>query len=105
VSGDQAGSRDLVLGRLSKPTRPFNGAGCKERDKVNQPLVFDNADSFDLWREFWHVGERESILITSRDPLALINAYVPSSNGLILTLFPTDEAASLLRSITKHEST
>lgn len=104
ITGDQAVSRDLVLEWLSNPARKVLEGGKLPPDtKMPAPhwlLVFDGADNVGLLRDYWPVGGKGSILITSRDPLAKTQSYVQSNAGIILDPFSVEEAATFLKSLT-----
>ncbi|KAK3321237.1 hypothetical protein B0T19DRAFT_262446 [Cercophora scortea] len=109
-SSDQVVSRDLVLGWLANPTRSLHhdGGGYEERgdNVIHWLLVFDNADTLDLLSEFWPVAPRGSILITSRDPRAQTNAYIPAkTRGRTLEPLSPEETAALLRRLTGYDTT
>ncbi|KAF2114038.1 hypothetical protein BDV96DRAFT_688292 [Lophiotrema nucula] len=73
-----------------------------EYEEAKWLLIYDNADDIRILRDYWPVGANGSVLITSRDPLAKSELY--PAVGLDLEAFSTDDAARLLRRLTREES-
>ncbi|KAI1756797.1 hypothetical protein F4782DRAFT_549242 [Xylaria castorea] len=99
---DRVVSRNIALEWLSNPLKRSGSGGLSvesinstERDEANWLLVFNNADDLALLQTFWPLGQRGSILITSRDPMAK-----RGRPGVDLKPFKQKEAAALLRKLT-----
>lgn len=103
---DQAVSRDSVFEWLSQPTRSLSKSDlptARETPTVSWLLIFDNADDLNVLSAYWPVAGTGSVLITSRDPLAMTGSYVPSTRGIDLSPFSTAEAALVLRKLTGYD--
>ncbi|KAI0182243.1 P-loop containing nucleoside triphosphate hydrolase protein [Xylaria flabelliformis] len=104
---DRVVSRDTALEWLSNPLKRPSSRGLNaeminsvEKDEANWLLVFNNADDLALLQTFWPSGQRGSILITSRDPMAK-----RGRPGVDLRPFELEEASTLLRQLTNTTET
>ena len=104
TAGDQAVSKDLVLGWLSQPFRRLqDGAkltNAASSFDTNWLIIFDNADDLSVLGDYWPVTGNGSILLTSRDPLAKTRSHIPIEKGLDLEPFSAAEAGTMLRELT-----
>jgi len=99
--GDMAVSRDKVLHWLSDPRKQQPHVTATATDTTARSfgvakwlMIFDNADSIDLIREFWPPAASGSILVTSRDPLAKTDL---ATEGIDLRPMTGSECALLLQ--------
>ncbi|CAG9952073.1 unnamed protein product [Clonostachys rosea f. rosea IK726] len=98
---DQVVSRDLVLQWLSNPGRTRQHSATESNSQVvSWLLILDNADDLAVLGDYWPVTGRGSVIITSRDPLALTRSYIPISQGLTVQPFSNEQGAVLLRLLT-----
>ncbi|CAG9987095.1 unnamed protein product [Clonostachys byssicola] len=98
---DQVVSRDLVLQWLSNPGRTRQHSATEANGQiVSWLLILDNADDLAVLGDYWPVTGRGSVIITSRDPLALTRSYIPISQGLTVQPFSNEQGAVLLRLLT-----
>ncbi|RWA08816.1 hypothetical protein EKO27_g6291 [Xylaria grammica] len=104
---DRVVSRNIALEWLDNPLkRPVSrglnveSINLTEREEANWLLVFNNADDLTLLQTFWPLGQRGSVLITSRDPMAK-----RGRPGIDLEPFSQEEAAALLRRLTNVAET
>jgi hypothetical protein len=86
--GDQAVSRNLVLGWLASTERPWL-------------LVFDNADDIEILNDYWPMSNNGAIIVTSRDPLASMQLY--QASGIAVGPFSTKDASSFLHYLTNQD--
>lgn len=100
---DRVVSRNLVLEWLSDPRKRTDPttSSIERSAKATWLMVFDNADDIHLLRDYWPIGARGSILVTSRDPIAKTDLH--PGNGMDVPPFDKAEAAFLLRKLTVSE--
>jgi hypothetical protein len=108
TADDQTVSKSKVLEWLVNPARKVS-QGSKLSTNKNETtprwlLVFDSANTIELLRDYWPLGGKGSILITSRDPDAKTQARIPSYDGADLEPFSFKEAAELLNTMTGFRS-
>lgn len=102
---DRVVSRNITLEWLGNPrVRPgsrrlstSSSFSIDDADEASWLLVFNNADDLSLLDAFWPVTQKGSILVTSRDPLAMRGR---GRSGCQLKPFDPDTAATLLRQLT-----
>jgi tetratricopeptide (TPR) repeat protein len=102
---DRVVSRNITLEWLANPQISPGSRDSSLRSGQNACeyearwlLIFNNADDLELLRIFWPLTQTGSILVTSRDPMVKRGRA-----GLELEPFETDEAATLLRTLTEFE--
>ncbi|KAL8792441.1 MAG: hypothetical protein Q9195_004974 [Heterodermia aff. obscurata] len=100
-------SRRSVMQWLSNPSRDANWRldVKREADAVgmaNWLIIFDNADDLSILRDYWPVGGRGAILITSRDPLA--KTYLYSGVGVDLEPFSPTDGGRLLQRLSRQDN-
>ncbi|KAJ6186405.1 hypothetical protein N7519_007706 [Penicillium mononematosum] len=100
---DPVVTRELVKGWLEKPVRSYNKTNTDPEDEVSWLLIFDNVENPDVIEEFWPpTGSNGSVLITSRDPLAM-TPYYQIQDGIDLPPLSKEDAADLLLKLTWRE--
>lgn len=90
-------SRDKVLQWLSHPRKQSSMAGSGRiggTEFAKWLLIFDNADSLGLIRDYWPLTGHGSVLVTPRDPLAKTDL---ATQGTDLPPMSNSECAELLR--------
>ncbi|KAH8125262.1 hypothetical protein LI328DRAFT_167514 [Trichoderma asperelloides] len=95
--GDKAVCRYKVLKWLSEPRmRAPNVASdtCGEVKLAKWLILFDNADNIDLIRDYWPMASQGSVLVTSRDPLAMTDL---ATRGINLSPMSPQECILLLQ--------
>ncbi len=94
-------SQKLVMKWLSNPLKSYTERSPLFKEKAHWLIVFDNVDDSNILQNFWPSHGTGSILITSRDPLAVNPAIYPGidleNHGMQLTPFASDEATRFLR--------
>ncbi|UKZ88688.1 uncharacterized protein TrAFT101_004431 [Trichoderma asperellum] len=95
--GDKVVCRYKVLKWLSEPRmRAPNVVSdtCGEVKLAKWLILFDNADNIDLMRDYWPMASQGSVLVTSRDPLAMTEL---ATRGINLSPMSPQECILLLQ--------
>ncbi|KAJ8128273.1 hypothetical protein O1611_g5365 [Lasiodiplodia mahajangana] len=101
-------SRQAVLDWLRNPEMKARldkreAEGDSSREVAKWLLIFNNADKLEYLDGYWPVGSCGSVLITSRNPLAI--SHMTSGNGLELQQMNQDESANLLLQFVQQSPT
>lgn len=109
TSPDPEDDREKLKSWLENPVKvpsevsevPSRSNG-KNENKAKWLLILDNADDPQVLNDFWPVSGFGSVLVTSRDPSMRIQ-YYPFSDGVTLEGLPTQDAMTLLKTVTRSD--
>ncbi len=97
---DRVITREVVKSWLKNPLKSFKNGGSQDAELATWLLVFDNLDHLDILHDFWPSDSSGSVLVTSRDPLALSHW---AEKGTKLEPFNPEEATEFLLKLTHRE--
>jgi hypothetical protein len=102
VKSDEIASREIVKGWLLKPIIAANQGTPRADEEASWLIIFDNVEDPDIMYDFWPLTSVGSIIITSRNPLAMDSVYTPTV-GINLAPFDLAEAAPFLQTLSQRE--
>ena len=97
---DPVASREMGKGWL---TEPFQDFGLHQGNKKSWILSFDGAGRPEIVYDFWPHGGQGSIIVTSRDPMAVSNFYF-GEIGIKLDTLGERDAVTLFQRLLEIET-